>query len=123
MKEYNELTARSRSGNRSDIRPRLSLTERWSFRINQPAAELLGLKKGDRVSVLHDAKAGEWYIRRSKDGLPLFANKHAALGFHSSILRRDFTAFVGAEKGGFLIASEGVNINGAVAHAILTSSR
>ena len=85
-------------------------------------AELLDLKTGDRVTVLFDEDADEWYIRKSDNGLITFSSRHCSLGFHSAILWNDLTKSTRSEKGGYIIASEPTIINKTKAYAILTSS-
>ena len=82
----------------------------------------MDLKTGDRVTVLFDEDADEWYIRKSDNGLITFSSRHCSLGFHSAILWNDLTKSTGSEKGGYIIASEPTIINKTKAYAILTSS-
>ena len=122
MKEYNEKTARSTPGAGLNKPPMISISKGGSFRINKKGAELLDLKTGDRVTVLFDEDADEWYIRKSDNGLITFSSRHCSLGFHSAILWNDITKSTGSEKGGYIIASEPTIINKTKAYAILTSS-
>lgn len=46
-----------------------------SFLINKKACENLGLKAGDKVTIVNDDSAKEWYIIKDPDGFLLRENK------------------------------------------------
>jgi hypothetical protein len=85
IKRYNEKNARLAKG-QCIGKPKLAV-RKTVFRLNRTLCETLGVKKHDRVEVIHDEEAGEWYLAKSDNGLRLSNAGTQGTQFTSMILR------------------------------------
>ena len=122
MKKYNASNARLTPID-ARIRPSMSMQPFGQFRVNRPLLQLLGLKHGDTVEIMHDNEAGEWYITDGgKDGLPLCKTKNTGATFNSVVVREAITESAEVDKGRFDVLTEPVIIDGAKCYCILAGS-
>ena len=94
IKRYNNKTARLRRGQHA-LSPMLSFTAHGGVvRLNRRLSELLQVRPGDKVEVMHDEEAEEWYIAKSEDGMYLSNAGGGATQFHSRLLMNAIEAYL-----------------------------
>jgi hypothetical protein len=94
IKRYNNDTARLRKGQQA-LSPMLSFTAHGGVvRLNRRLSELLQVQPGDKVEVMHDEDAGEWYIAKSEGGMFLSNAGRGATQFHSRLLMEAIKAYL-----------------------------
>lgn len=121
---YTAENARMLRG-QSLLDPVLSMRDRGAFRLNRAAMEMIGLKPGDAIAVLHDTALNEWYLcSDSESGLTVNKGKNGAGQFISVILHAAFTSTLEDEpkSGRFLVAKKPTVVDGSPSYAIITSS-
>jgi hypothetical protein len=86
IKRFNNESARLRKGQQM-LSPMVSFTPGGGVvRMNRRLCELLQIKPADRVEVIHDEEADEWYVCKSASGLHLSNAGQGAAQFHSRVL-------------------------------------
>ncbi|HRH68844.1 MAG TPA: hypothetical protein PLB89_04985 [Flavobacteriales bacterium] len=98
LTRYNMKNARLSHG-LSVKDPVLSMRDIGSFRLNKALMELIGARVGDRVELLHDTNAKEWYLAFNKaDGFELRKATNGGALFASVILRNAIVEDIGPVK-------------------------
>jgi len=86
IKRYNESNARLRKGQQLQ-NPTVSFTTHGGvIRLNRRLSEMLEVKPTDKVEIMHDEEAGEWYIAKSPSGLSLSNAGRGSTQMHSRVL-------------------------------------
>lgn len=94
IKRYNNNTARLRKGQQA-LSPTLSFTAHGGVvRLNRRLSELLQVQPGDKVEVMHDVEAAEWYIAKSEGGMHLANAEGGATQFHSRLLMNAIKSYL-----------------------------
>jgi hypothetical protein len=119
---YNALNSRLDKG-KSQKAPALSMQERGAFRLNRSLMDLMGVKIGESIELLHDTSASEWYITKGgENGLVIRHQKNGGSQFASVILAKLMAEAADAPSGRFLVATKSVEVDGSEAWAVLISS-
>lgn len=121
IKRYNGENARMKKGSKLG-QPTLLVMRKGGFRINKNLVGRMGLKAGDAVELLHDEDDGEWYLAKSKDGLPLSKGNTGGMCFHSRLALEGMKDQMGCDHGTMRVADEPVEMEGLKCYALLLSS-
>jgi len=121
IKRYNTTNAKLKRGQAIGA-PSVSIRN-GSFRLNRACCDLLGVEAGEGVEMIHDEKAGEWYLTKGgEDGFTLGATGNSALQFGSILMEQAMSGFLPEPEGSTVklnLAKVPTKVEGAQCFAIL----
>ncbi len=98
INRYNKTNAKLKRGQALG-QPSISLRD-GCFRINRILCDMMDIKAGDGVEILHDEEAGEWYIAKSdNDGFNLIQTGGNALQFGSRLMQQKMHGYLPPAQG------------------------